>query len=592
MTWDGMFRIDILLYSVYGRIKRVRVTKRVSRIVHHLLNDIGIALIAATVLGLLSHWMRQPIILGYLLAGAFIGPQVGLGMVQSAESVEIISEIGLVLLLFVIGLEIDLKELVQAGRQLLIGGLGQVPICVGLGCLFFRLPGIGVSGRSIDGIYLAMMCALSSTAIVVKILYDKKEFDTLPGRLTLGILIMQDIYAIFALALQPNLAHPSWPPIAKALAFTVFLVAAGFIFSRYVLSRVFTSIAKSPEMVLSVSIGWCATMAALAGSLSLSMEMGALIAGICVSAFPYSIHVTAKTLPLRDFFLTLFFVSLGMKITPPTVDILLPVLIISGFVVLSRFLSVYPLLMASRAGRRAAFVTSLNLAQISEFSLVIASLGFQYKHIREGTLTLMIYSMALLAVLSSYSIRFNHEVYLAFEWLMKTLRLGKSSGAGEVMEDRPHYDLALLGCHRSGMAFLNRIVSDYPSLRQKIHVIDFNPVVLEELSALEVPATFGDIASLDTLQHAHLEEVRAIILSIPDMLLRGIDNESLVRYCKDLAPLATIIATADDAAHSKLLKDLGAAFVLTPFDLAGEHLADVVTKIVIAKKPKRRGRAR
>src|SRR5687768_4266826 len=339
---------------------------------HHLLNDIGIAVLSATVLGLIAHWLRQPIILGYLIAGALIGPQMGFGLIHDAESIEIISEIGLILLLFIIGLELDVKALLAAGKQLLVAGFGQFLLCVAMGVGLFAALGYGLRGTSSDGLYLALMCGLSSTAVVVKLLYDKGELDTLPGRMTLGVLVIQDIYAIFVLAFQPNFANPSFAPVAKALAWTVVLLIAGFAFSKYVLKWIFSSIAKAPEMVVAVSIGWCAAVAASAAAMGLSKEMGALVAGLCIGAFPYSIHVTAKTLPLRDFFLTLFFMSLGLKITAPSWDMAGVVALLVVFTVASRFLSIYPLLVLTGAGRRTAFVTSLNLAQISEFSLVIA----------------------------------------------------------------------------------------------------------------------------------------------------------------------------------------------------------------------------
>src|SRR3954463_8375178 len=384
---------------------------------HHLLYDIGIAVMAATLLGLVAHWLRQPILLGYLIAGGLVGPELGFGLIHGGESIEIISEMGLILLLFIIGLELNVKAVLASGRQLLAAGLGQFPICVALGAGVFALFGMGLSGQNADGLYLALMCGLSSTAIVVKLLYDKGELDTLPGRLTLGILVIQDVYAIFVLALQPNFANPSLAPIAKAVAGTAFLLVAGFLVSKYVLRRVFASIAKNPEMVLAVSVGWCACVAAAAGGMGLSKEMGALVAGLSIAAFPYSVHVTAKTLPLRDFFLTLFFVSLGMKITAPSSAIVAPVLGIVVFVIASRFASIYPLVVLTGAGRRAAFVASLNLAQISEFSLVIASLGVTYGHIGKGTVAITIYAMAIMAVLSSYAIRFSHPLFVLFDRL-------------------------------------------------------------------------------------------------------------------------------------------------------------------------------
>src|SRR4051812_5695616 len=383
---------------------------------HALLPDIGIAILAATVLGLIAHWTRQPIILGYLIAGAIIGPTVGLKLIGQ-ENIDVISEIGLILLLFIIGLEMNIKALLAAGKQLIVAGFGQFVVCAALGVALFGLMGYPVKGMPADGLYLALMCALSSTAVVVKLLYDKGELDTLPGRMTLGVLVIQDIYAILVLALQPNFANPSLLPILKALGGTAALLLWGFLFSRYALKRIFASIAKNPEMVLAVSVGWCAAVAAAAGALGLSKEMGALVAGLSIAAFPYSVHVTAKTLPLRDFFLTLFFVSLGMKITAPTWAMAGPVAGVIAFVIVSRFASVYPLIAMTGGGRRAAFVASVNLAQISEFSLVIASLGLAYGHIGPGTVAITLYAMAIMAVLSSYAIRYSHPLFLLFERL-------------------------------------------------------------------------------------------------------------------------------------------------------------------------------
>src|SRR5688572_132622 len=312
---------------------------------HALLSDIGIAILAATLLGLIAHWTRQPIILGYLIAGAVVGPTIGFKWISDQANIVVISEIGLILLLFIIGLEMNIKALMAAGKQLLVAGFGQFIVCAALGLGLFALIGYPIRGESFDGLYLALMCGLSSTAVVVKLLYDKGELDTLPGRMTLGVLVIQDVCAIFILAFQPNFANPGIGPVLKAILGTVVLLLAGFLYSKYILRRVFASIAKAPEMVVAVSIGWCAAVAGAAAYMGLSKEMGALVAGLSIAAFPYSIHVTAKTLPLRDFFLTLFFVSLGMQITPPRWDMVGLVAAMVGFVIVSRFATVYPLLV-------------------------------------------------------------------------------------------------------------------------------------------------------------------------------------------------------------------------------------------------------
>src|SRR6187551_103744 len=224
---NGLFRAPILASAAAASESQV----------HDLLPDIGIAILAATLLGLVAHWTRQPIILGYLVAGAIIGPTVGIKLIKDRQNVEIISELGLILLLFIIGLEMNIKALLAAGRQLLVAGFGQFLVCVALGAAVFGVFGFPLKGVPADGLYLALMCALSSTAVVVKLLYDKGELDTLPGRMTLGVLVIQDIFAIFILAFQPNFANPTVGPVLKAIAGTVLLVAAGFFFSKYILGR-------------------------------------------------------------------------------------------------------------------------------------------------------------------------------------------------------------------------------------------------------------------------------------------------------------------------------------------------------------------
>jgi Kef-type K+ transport system membrane component KefB len=558
---------------------------------HHLLNDIGIAVLTATVLGLIAHWLRQPIILGYLIAGALVGPQMGFGLIHEAGSIEIISEIGLILLLFIIGLELDVKALFASGKQLLVAGFGQFLLCVAMGVALFGALGYGLTGASSEGLYLALMCGLSSTAVVVKLLYDKGELDTLPGRMTLGILVVQDIYAIFVLAFQPNFANPSVAPVAKALLGTILLLAAGFLFSKFVLRRVFDSIAKAPEMVVAVSIGWCAAVAASAAAMGLSKEMGALVAGLCIGAFPYSMHVTAKTLPLRDFFLTLFFMSLGLKITAPRWDMVGIIAALVVFTVASRFLSVYPLLAVAGAGRRTAFVTSLNLSQISEFSLVIAMLGVTYGHIGQGTVGVIIYAMAITAVMSSYAIRFSHPLYGAWDALLAALGRGATvrpagaahaaaAAAGDGHDADGRRPVVLLGVHRSARSLISVLESRDAEALRKLRAIDFNTETLKVLGRKGVFGTFGDIGSLDTLGHSHLDHAKLILCTIPDMLLKGTDNETLVRNCRSVAPAARIVAIADDAAHGRRLRAAGADVVIAPHTLVAEELASLTGAIL------------
>src|SRR3954471_6002633 len=199
-----------------------------------ILGQIGIAIVVATLFAIIAKQLRQPVILGYMAAGVLVGPTEGFGWI-STQDIAPISELGLILLLFMIGLEIDLKKLRKAGTPVLAAGVGQFVICVLLGLLFAPLIGLRGPAGTFQPIYYAVAVALSSTMIVVKLLYDKFELDTLPGRITLGVLVFQDIWAILFLALQPNITHPTAGVIVLSLAKGAGLIVFALLMSRFLL---------------------------------------------------------------------------------------------------------------------------------------------------------------------------------------------------------------------------------------------------------------------------------------------------------------------------------------------------------------------
>lgn len=549
---------------------------------HGLLNDIAITVIFAAILGVFSHILRQPLLLALVASGVIIGPKLGLGLVQSGESIEVIAELGLILLLFIVGLETNLHELRKSGKGLLLAGLGQFPTCVVLGFgAFALLNGLGAVelGSNLQILYLALMSALSSTAIVVKLLYDQKDLTTQSGQLTLGVLVFQDLYAILVLALQPNFANPTFFPILHALASSVLLVGTVYLFSRYVLAGLFRFVAMSPEIVISVSLGWCAVCAASAELLGLSKEMGALLAGAGISAFPYSTHVSARILPLRDFFLTLAFVALGMKIEAPTMSMILPIISISAVVVASRFLSVFPLVLASKAGARTAFVASVNLAQMSEFSLVIAAIAFESGHIPASMMSLVVYTMVGLAVVSSHAIARKHRLFRIFEARVLKPR-GWAVEPEEIRAGSHRSEFVILGFHRGARAFLNAVREGKPELLERILVIDFNPRTIERLKQEGINCVFGDVGNFEALRHVGLTSSRIVVSIVPDMLLRGTSNRAVVRMVRVLAPGAIIVATGDDEDHAQELLREGAQIVLQPFDLAGKEMISSLNQLL------------
>ncbi|MDA9427044.1 MULTISPECIES: cation:proton antiporter [Bradyrhizobium] len=533
---------------------------------HELIRDITLCILFAWMLGLLAHFSRQPLILAYLIAGFCIGP-FGAGWVKSEESIRVISELGLIFMLFMIGLEIDLKKIVRAGKVILFAAGGQLLGGCLLGVLFFVGIGLSLGGGHFDAIYLSVACALSSTVIIVKVLYEKRELDTLPGRITLGVLVLQDIFAILFLAVQPSLADLQASVILLSIGRVAVLVAAALLVSRYVLPRLFHQIARRPELILLGALAWCFLVAETAERLSLSREMGALIAGVSLSTFPYALDVTAKVTTLRDFFITLFFVALGMTIPVPGLSVIGLALMIAAFTVVSRLVTTFTPLYMMKQGLRASLLPALNLAQISEFSLVVIQTGVADHHIAAETANAASFAFVVLAVLSTFVMTRSDEIT---RWAIGPLKriglrdLDHGNGHAEEGHEGGHGEarrIVILGFFRAASALLAEIERQTPVLLEQITVVDFNPNVYQTLLSRGLHVIYGDISNVDTLLHAGIGKSEMIILSVPDSLLKGATNEKLVRHVRALNPTALIVATADLLADVGALYEAGASYV-------------------------------
>ncbi len=540
---------------------------------HKVIENIALSIVAATLVALVMKQLGQPLILGYIAAGVAIGP-IGLGFIQELEDIETISEIGLILLLFMIGLEIDLRKMVQAGKVLIISGGLQFPICaiLGLGALHgLQAVGLNLGGGPYALWYLAVAVSISSTMIVVKLLYDKMELDTLPGRITLGILVFQDLWAIVVLAIQPNLNNPEIRQIAETFVIGAGIVSATFLASRYLLPIIFRRIAKIPELMVITSLGWCFLVCIISKKVNLSMEMGALIAGVALSTFPYNLDVITKVVSIRDFFITLFFVALGMKIPVPDLAVLGTAAVVAGLLILTRFVGLYPILYFFGQGNRVSLLTSINLAQMSEFTLVIVALGHKFGHVDDHVLALTMFVFVILAVGSTYFITWSHSIQRALGRVAAAIGF-KDPGSREAEaaggEERP---IVLLGFYRIASALLAEIEENHPDLLEKITVVDFNPEVHKALKKKGIPVIYGDVGNADMLHHAGIHNARLVVCTVPDQILKGTDNRTLLKQLKSLCPHARIFVTAESAAATRTLYENGASFVLLPSHAAAER---------------------
>ena len=546
-----------------------------------LLSSVGISISVAAALAFVGNGLRQPLLLAYLLAGVLIGPRIGFGLISDQASIETVSEIGLILLLFIIGLELDLKKLLAAGRPVLVTGILQFPLCVALGLAFFIPFGFRMSGGDFGLLYLAVCLAISSTMIVVKLLYDKFELDTLPGRVTLGVLIFQDVWAIVVLGIQPNLLDPQFGKLLGSLVSGALLVAVTLVISKTVLPRLFRSVAKLPELVLIGSLAWCFIVCAAANAAGLSREMGALIAGVAISTFPYNLDVVAKVVSIRDFFVTLFFVALGMQIPMPTPELVWMALVASLFLIASRFVVVFPVLRALRQGHRASLLPAINLAQMSEFAMVIAAIGFGYKHIDQKTVSLLIFVFAITSVVSTYMIGYSHPLQERLAGWLRHIGirdLDQGTGTPEGQPATVHKDVVLLGFFTEASALVHEYEITRDSMLDRLLVIDFNPDVHAELKRRGIACKYGDVASMETLHHADVHDAKLVVSTIPDTILKGTSNLRLLQQSRRLCPHAKVVVTANRAAGALELYEAGADFVFVPRLHSAAQMAAILVR--------------
>ncbi len=544
-----------------------------------LVADLGLCLVAAAVLAIAFVKLKIPAIAALLGAGVVLGP-AGLEAIGDRQSIDTIANLGLTLLLFVIGLEVNLKALLASGRTLIVTGAVQVPLTLAVGCGAFLL--IGLTGWSLltgfyPALYLGVACAFSSTLLVVKYLQEHLRLDTVAGRLAVGLLIFQDIWAIVFLALQPSFAHPSIAPIVLTFVGTVLLATIATLTARFVLSRAFHIVARSPELVVTLALGWCfgvglfganlGTVAHRLGAsfeISVSMEMGALIAGATIATSPYAYEVVSRVVHLRDFFVTLFFVGLGMSIpVPDSAGVIGLSAIVAALAVLLRYMLFLPLLYVTGLDRRNSVSVSTKLAQVSEFCLVIAYLGSQLGHISGAHVSVVIFAFVLTALLTPILFATSDRLYARLRPALDAAGI-RSRDVRPEAESADAPRLVLLGFHRTGSALLADLERLHPDLVPQTLVVDINTTIHADIQQRGAQVLYGDIASMDVLRHAGVDSAEVIVSTVPDELLKGTTNELLVRQLRQLAPKAVIVANCTRASDAAALRNAGADHVFRP----------------------------
>jgi len=525
--------------------------------------ELSIIVVIVIVIAAFMRILRQPLIIGYILTGIIVGPSF-LNIMVSKDAITTFSQIGIALLLFMVGLNLDPKIIKGVGKVSLITGVGQVIFTSLIGYFICYLLGFS----KLTSLYIAIALTFSSTIIIMKLLSDKGSLETLYGRISIGFLIVQDLIAILilmiisAIPVGNNFVDLFLGTFLKGLGILGIL----FLASIFILPKITQLIAKSQEFLLLFSIGWCLALASLVYYMKFSMEIGALLAGITLATSPYRYEIGSKMKPLRDFFIVLFFILLGSQMFFSDIrSLAVPAIILSIFILVGNPIIVMTLMGILGYTRRNSFLAGLTVAQISEFSLILIMLGVKVGHLTNEVLSFVtIIGLATIAG-STYMILYADKIY---PYLSKYLRIFEKKGT-KVDEHRYHkdgvYDIILFGCNRTG----NELVKSLKKSRKKFLVIDYNPETIIELAKKRIECRYGDAEDFELLNELNLAKAKMVISTIP----HPETNLLLIKKTKEVNKNVIIFVTSMNADNALDMYNAGADYVILPHFLGGERIS-------------------
>eukprot|EP00747_Dinoflagellata_sp_TGD_P150727 gnl/TRDRNA2_/TRDRNA2_177146_c0_seq1.p1 gnl/TRDRNA2_/TRDRNA2_177146_c0~~gnl/TRDRNA2_/TRDRNA2_177146_c0_seq1.p1 ORF type:complete len:501 (+),score=79.84 gnl/TRDRNA2_/TRDRNA2_177146_c0_seq1:114-1505(+) len=417
--------------------------------------------------------------------------------------------------------------------------------------------------------------------IVVKLLQENAETESPAGRLTVGILIFQDVWAIIILAVQPNLTSPKILGILITFAKIAVLIVISLAYAKFVMPVVLFMSSKATELMLVLSLAWCFFIGCIAMLpwIGQSLELAALISGVALATFPYSAEFNGKIKYIRDFFITLFFVALGMQIPSPTIEVLVKALLVAIVVIIVRWIGIWLVVCCLGGQSRLGALSTFNLCQVSEFALVITTMGgpkpLGFGHVEGDTLTILIWTFAMLAVASAYIIGFKNQMYRFLAQNGRKLA-GMPPLDSQIEDEQEHFehrDILLLGFHRVASMLVAEFEHKTPELINKLHVVTIDEHIVPTLRSKGISCSYGDISSADVLEHAHHGAARIVLSTIPDSMLCGITNLELCKLSRKVWPDARVIVTADNPTQARILyQEGGADYVVRMAKLCAERL--------------------
>ncbi|MCK4670859.1 MAG: cation:proton antiporter [Nanoarchaeota archaeon] len=541
---------------------------------------LAVIIISAAVVGYIAKLLRQPLIPAYVVTGLILGPAGFAALsgmfpqfsgflapltLTNDAAIRTMSEIGIAFLLFIVGLEMDLKKIRTVSLICSLGGTIQIAVLFGLG--FFIALALG--SLKIQAVYLGLIVAFSSTAIVVKLLSDKREIDTLHGRIIIGILLIEDFFAILALSLLATIDTFTLSSFSLSMFKALLLFGCAILLSKFVFPKIFKFAAKSQELLFMVSLAICFIFAIAFSTIGFSIIIGAFVAGLALGNLTYSLEIISRVKPLKDFFVLIFFTSLGLQLSLSSFKrVWIPLVIFIGIIILLKPFLIQ--LNCSLFGykKKVGFMTAVNMSQMGEFSLIIISQGLLLGHIKEEIFTLAMMLALVTITLTSYLSKYDEELYSKFAKPLSIFDRANPIHHLEYLPEEKKYDVILCGYNRIGFS----VYKAMRKLKRKILIVDFNPEIIRECISQKLHCIYGDVGDIEVIDHMNLKDAKLLISTIPDYF----DNRLLLRRAKTENPAISVFVTSHDVNEALSLYDAGADYVIMPHILGGKYVSLII----------------
>ena len=533
-------------------------------------------MLAATI-GFIGVILRQPLIVAFIAVGILAGPSV-LGIAQSSEPIDLLADLGIAVLLFLVGIKLDLKLVRTMGAVALATGLGQVAFTSIFGFLICLALGLDLT----TSVYIAVALTFSSTIIIVKLLSDKREIESLHGRIALGFLIVQDIVVVLAMIALSALGvgereDSAAGGIALVIGSGVGMLLLVLLFVRYLANPLTRLLAKSPELLVSFAIALAAAFAATGEAFGFGKELGGLLAGIALASTPFRDSIASRLAPLRDFLLLFFFIALGTSLDLQNMGMMgLEAALLSAFVLIGNPLIVLLIMVSMGYRRRTGFLAGLTVAQISEFSLIFMAMGVSLGHVDTNALGLVTLVGLITIAASTYMITYSHQLYVMVEPLLGNFdRKKPRRDAYPDSVEGDDYEIIVFGLGRYGGTIGRRLIGE----GHNVLGIDFSPVAVARWEKDGLSAMFGDVSDPELIAGLPMRNVEWIISAIPDPST-GVSHHDtrkvLLQALDELGYEGKIAVTSHRVEDSEELKLSGAHLILHPYYDAAERAIELL----------------